>query len=157
MEKIMKCLKETKILGIIGNLILVISVFLPVISVSVSIFGFSQSQSLSYIDGDDIFVLILAIINIIMIFANKLESKVPFIAKLTNPKLSLIPTIIIAILMLILTSNSSKLLGNKDYSSFANIKFNFGFYLLWLGTIASAIYPFLYKSSTSLPNDSNNE
>ena len=148
MEKIMHYLKETKLLGLIANIILVISVFLPIITVTVSLFGFSHSETISYIKGDGIFILILAIINIILIFANKLADKIPFMSKLTNPKYSLVPTAIIALLLIILMSNKGKLLGN-DYSTFATIKYNIGFYLLWLGTIASAAYPFLYKDTNS--------
>lgn len=144
----MHYLKETKLLGLIANIILIVAVFLPIISVTVSLFGFSHSETISYIKGDGIFVLILAIINIILIFANKLADKIPFMAKLTNPKYSLVPTAIIALLLITLVANKAKLLGN-DYSSFATIKYNIGFYLLWIGTIASAIYPFLYTDSNS--------
>lgn len=156
MEKIMKLVKETKFLGLVGNILLSIAVFLPIISVSVSLFGFSHSKSVSYINGDGVIVLILAIINIILIFANKLSEKIPFLSKLTNPKLTLIPTAIVAILLIALTSNSSKLLGS-EYSSLATIKFNIGFYLLWLGTLASAAYPFLYKDVSSSSINSSNE
>ena len=73
MDKFMEKIKGTKILGIIGNLILAVAVFLPVLTVSVSLFGISQSQSISYIQGDGIFVLILAIVNLLIIFADKLS------------------------------------------------------------------------------------
>ena len=95
MDKFMEKIKGTKILGIIGNLILAVAVFLPVLTVSVSLFGISQSQSISYIQGDGIFVLILAIVNLLIIFADKLSEKVAFMKKLSNQKFTLIPTAIV--------------------------------------------------------------
>jgi len=50
MDKFMEKIKGTKILGIIGNLILAVAVFLPVLTVSVSLFGISQSQSISFME-----------------------------------------------------------------------------------------------------------
>ena len=138
MENFMNKLKTTKILGIVGYAIVIVSLFLPLITVSV----FGMSQSVTYIEGDGIFVLILAVIGLVMIFADKLAEKVPFFSKLVNPKLTSIPTAIIAALLLFLTFNSSKLgaLGSVA-------KFSIGFYLLWVGTIVSAVYPFLYKGN----------
>ena len=85
MDKFMEKIKGTKILGIIGNLILAVAVFLPVLTVSVSLFGISQSQSISYIQGDGIFVLILAIVNLLIIFADIRKSC--FYEKIIKPKI----------------------------------------------------------------------
>ena len=143
----MEKLKSSRILGIVANALLIIAVFLPVISVSVSLFGISQSQSVNYIQGDGIFVLILAIINLVIIFADKLATKIPFMAKVDNQKFTLIPTAINAILLIVLTFNGASALGG--YASLAKVDFGIGFYLLWLGVIASAVYPFLYKGNGS--------
>ena len=142
----MEKLKSSRILGIVANALLIIAVFLPVISVSVSLFGISQSQSVNYIQGDGIFVLILAIINLVIIF-DKLATKIPFMAKVDNQKFTLIPTVINAILLIVLTFNGASALGG--YASLAKVDFGIGFYLLWLGVIASAVYPFLYKGNGS--------
>lgn len=146
MDKFMEKIKGTKILGIIGNLIL--AVFLPVLTVSVSLFGISQSQSISYIQGDGIFVLILAIVNLLIIFADKLSEKVAFMKKLSNQKFTLIPTAIVVILLIVLISGKSSAIGQLgSYASLANISYGIGFWLLWIGAVISAIYPFLYKGN----------
>lgn len=148
MDKFMEKIKGTKILGIIGNLILAVAVFLPVLTVSVSLFGISQSQSISYIQGDGIFVLILAIVNLLIIFADKLSEKFAFMKKLSNQKFTLIPTAIIVILLIVLISGKSSAIGQLgSYASLANISYGIGFWLLWIGAVISAIYPFLYKGN----------
>lgn len=150
MDKFMEKIKGTKILGIVGNIILAVAVFLPVLTVSVSLFGISQSQSLSYIQGDGVFVLILAILNLVIIFADKISSKVAFMKKLENQKFTLIPTAIVAILLIVLAVNGTSSLGELgQLASLANVSFGIGFWLLWVGTILSAIYPFLYKGNTT--------
>lgn len=148
MDKFMEKIKGTKILGIIGNLILAVAVFLPVLTVSVSLFGISQSQSISYIQGDGIFVLILAIVNLLIIFADKLSEKVAFMKKLSNQKFTLIPTAIVVILLIVLISGKSSAIGQLgSYASLANISYGIGFWLLWIGAVISAIYPLLYKGN----------
>ena len=127
MDKFMEKIKGTKILGIIGNLILAVAVFLPVLTVSVSLFGISQSQSISYIQGDGIFA---------------------FMKKLSNQKFTLIPTAIVVILLIVLISGKSSAIGQLgSYASLANISYGIGFWLLWIGAVISAIYPFLYKGN----------
>ncbi|MBR3003233.1 MAG: hypothetical protein IKF38_06770 [Clostridia bacterium] len=140
MENIMSKIKDTKILGIVGNALLAVGTLLPMVSVSV----FGISQSVSYISGDGIFVLILSIIALLMIFADKLSAKVAFFDKLTNPKLTLIPTALSALLLIIDTANVSSKLGGVN-TSLANISFGFGFWVMILGVIAAAAYPFLFK------------
>ena len=113
-----------------------------------SLFGISQSQSISYIQGDGIFVLILAIVNLLIIFADKLSEKVAFMKKLSNQKFTLIPTAIIVILLIVLISGKSSAIGQLgSYASLANISYGIGFWLLWIGAVISAIYPFLYKGN----------
>ena len=148
MDKFMEKIKGTKILGIIGNLILAVAVFLPVLTVSVSLFGISQSQSISYIQGDGIFVLILAIVNLLIIFADKLSEKVAFMKKLSNQKFTIIHTAIVVNLLIVLISGKSSAIGQLgSYASLANISYGIGFWLLWIGAVISAIYPFLYKGN----------
>ena len=147
MDKIMSYVKEKKYLGILGNALLILGVFLPFVSVSVSFLGVSQSQSVSYIQGDGIFVLILAVISLLMIFADKLSEKVPFFGKFVNPKLTLIPTVISIILLIIDVSNAT---GSASiYGALAQISLGFGFFVIVLGLIALVAYPFLYKGDSS--------
>jgi len=138
----MEKLKNTKILGIIGNVLLIIAVFLPIYSVSI----LGYTQSVSYIQGDGVIVLILAIVNLVLIFADKIGEKVEFFKKLTNPKFTLIPTAIIAI-MLIMLSTSFSSSGLSSLGSMGGL--SIGFWLLWVGVVVAAIYPFLYKGEDS--------
>lgn len=135
----MDYLKNSKILGIVGNALVAVGCFLPFISVSV----FGISQSASYIQGDGVFVLILSIIALVMIFADKLVEKVPFLEKVRNPKLTLIPTAISAILVVIAIVNSTSAGGLGG--GLVNVSFGFGFWMIVIGLVASAAYPFLYK------------
>lgn len=148
MDKVMSLVKEKKYLGMIGNALLIIGVFLPFVTVTVSLFGISQSQSISYIQGDGIFVLILAAISLLMIFADKLAPKVAFFAKLVNPKLTLIPTVISVLLLIIDVSNSSG--AASTYSSLASVSLGFGFWIMVIGVIALVAYPFLYKGDSTV-------
>ena len=135
----MDYLKNSKILGIVGNALVAVGCFLPFVSVSV----FGISQSASYIQGDGAFVLILSIIALVMIFADKLVDKVPFLEKVKNPKLTLIPTALSAILVIIAVVNSTSAGGLGG--GLVNVSFGFGFWMIVVGLVASAVYPFLYK------------
>ncbi len=140
MENFMEKLKSTKILGILGNALIGVGTLLPLYTVSV----FGLSQSVSYIQGSDgIVVLILAIVALIMIFADKLEDKVAFFGKLKNPKLTLIPVAISALLLIISVSQVS----GSGYGAF--FSFGIGFWLLVIGLVAAVVYPFLYKGDAN--------
>lgn len=128
-------IRNSKILGIVGNAVLLVGTFLPMYTVSL----FGISQSISYVQGDGIFVILLAVIALLMIFADKLADKVAFFGKLTNPKLTLIPTAISAILLIIAVTSVS----STGYGSL--FSFGIGFYLMIIGLVAAAVYPFLYK------------
>jgi hypothetical protein len=68
--------------------------------------------------------------------------------KLSNQKFTLIPTAIIVILLIVLISGKSSAIGQLgSYASLANISYGIGFWLLWIGAVISAIYPFLYKGN----------
>ena len=131
-------LKNSKLLGIIGNAVLLVGTFLPMYTISF----FGISSSVSYVQGDGIFVIILSIIALLMIFADKLAEKVPFFSKLTNPKLTLIPTAISAILLVIAITS----VAGSGYGSL--FSFGIGFYLMIIGLVAAVVYPFLYKGES---------
>lgn len=135
MNNFMEKLKNTKILGIVGNALLLIGTFLPMFVVSF----LGLSQSVSFIQGaDGVIVALLSIASLLIIFADKLSSKVPFFEKLTNQKLTLVTTAISAILLIIAVSSVS-----KSYGSLTS--FGFGFYVMILGLVGAIAYPFLYK------------
>ena len=135
MDKVLSVLKNTKILGIIGAILLIIGNFFTFASVKV----LWVEQSVSFIEGNGVFVLILGILALLIIFIDFILSKIPegklkFLFKLRNQKIVLIPAIISAIILFIDGSESFEL-GSAGL----------GFYLLLIGVIALAIYPFLYK------------
>lgn len=135
MDKVLSVLKNTKILGIIGAILLIIGNFFTFASVKV----LWVEQSVSFIEGDGVFVLILGILALLIVFIDFILSKIPegklkFLFKLRNQKIVLIPAIISAIILFIDGSESFEL-GSAGL----------GFYLLLIGVIALAIYPFLYK------------
>ena len=135
MDKVLSILKNTKILGIIGAILLIIGNFFTFASVKV----LWVEQSVSFIEGNGVFVLILGILALLIVFIDFILSKIPegklkFLFKLRNQKIVLIPAIISAIILFIDGSESFEL-GSAGL----------GFYLLLIGVIALAIYPFLYK------------
>lgn len=56
----MEKLKNTKLLGIIGVVVTIIGLFLPFATVTAKAFGIKHSESITYIQADGIYVLILA-------------------------------------------------------------------------------------------------
>ena len=100
---------------------------------------FWVEESVSFIERDGVFVLILGILALLIIFIDFILSKIPegklkFLFKLRNQKIVLIPAIISAIILFVDGS------GAFEYGSAG-----LGFYLLLIGVIALAVYPFLYK------------
>ena len=146
MDKVMSLIKEKKYLGIIGYSFIIIGAFLPLVTVSVSFLGVSNSQSVSWAAGngggaDGIIAIILCVIGLLMIFADKLSDKVTFFGKLVNPKLTLIPTVLTAILLIIDMSSVS----GSGLGALANISWGFGFWVIVIGLVAAVAYPFVYK------------
>ena len=135
MNNVMDKLKNTKLLGIIGNALVLVGTFLPMYTISL----FGISKSVSFIQGEGVFVTILTVISLLIIFADKLSDKVPFFEKLTNQKLTLVTSAISAIVLIITVSRVS----GTGYGSL--FSFGFGFYLLIIGLIAAVAYPLLYK------------
>lgn len=142
MDKFLNKLKTTKIIGICGSLLIAIGTFLPIASTSV--FDMTQKSSYLELGGDGIVILILSIISLLMIFADKLEKIIPIFSKIKNPKLTLIPTAICAIVFTITALNIN---SNQTYNILGiSVKSNldFGFWFILLGIVILAIYPILY-------------
>jgi hypothetical protein len=155
MEKIKPYLLKAKdfcskkyVLGVIGAAITIIALFLPFATISV----LGLTQSIKFIDGDGVFVLILTIISLVMIFADIIASKLPestnakvkaFFKKLANPKFLLIPTIISAIILIVDTSNASDV--GTSYYGLASVSYGSGLYFLWIGLILTAVYSVFAK------------
>ena len=115
--------KPAFLLGTIGSIVLIISVFLTYVSISVPMFGGSEGVKL--IDCEDgKFFLILAIVSLVF--------SILYFG---------IPTLVTAGIEFILgiyeVANSSKLLGAGDYlSDYIDVKFGPGAILLIIGSIA---------------------
>ena len=81
--------------------------------------------------------------------------RISFMEKLNNPKWTLIPTAIILILLLIITLDSTQIIGSSMqvkesesyYLSYLSkyIHLGIGFYLAWVGVILSSMNAFFSK------------
>lgn len=137
MDKVLSVLKSTKILGIVGSILLIIGTLFPFYTVS--FLGIKASVKLIENTTGKI-MLIVGIISLAMIFIDFIISKIPegkatFLLNLRNQKLILIPAAIALILLIISANQDTYGLG----------KLAFGFYLLLIGIIALVAYPFMYK------------
>lgn len=143
----MNILKEKKYLGMVGAVLVIIGLFLPFVSVSVSFLGVSNSQSTSWIGSGEfgaILTLILSVITLLVIFSDKLADKVAFFEKLKNQKITLIPTVISALLLIFSITQVSSVSGLAGAFG-GSISLGFGFWLIVIGLVACVAYPFLYK------------
>lgn len=137
MDKVLSVLKSTKILGIVGSILLIIGTLFPFYTVS--FLGIKASVKLIESTTGKI-MLIVGIISLAMIFIDFIISKIPegkatFLLNLRNQKLILIPAAIALILLIVSANQDTYGLG----------KLAFGFYLLLIGIIALVAYPFMYK------------
>lgn len=150
MDKVMSFVKEKKYLGMIAHALIIIGTFLPLMTISVKFLGVSNSQSFSYIQagGAGWLTLILSVIALLMIFADKLEEKVPFFANLANQKFTLIPTAISAIILIINLQNYTSSGASALVSSLGAASFSIGFWIIVVGLVAAVVYPFLYKGDS---------
>ena len=137
MDKVLSVLKSTKILGIVGSILLIIGTLFPFYTVS--FLGIKASVKLIENTAGKI-MLIVGIISLAMIFIDFIINKIPegkatFLLNLRNQKLILIPAAIALILLIVSANQDTYGLG----------KLAFGFYLLLIGIIALVAYPFMYK------------
>ena len=152
MELIMDKIKNTKILGIIGNVLVILALFLPTAVIKADILG--VKESLQYIKGDGKILLVLSIINLIIIFADKIP--LSFLKGFTNVKVTAISTIIeIIILINFSVKGGDALVGNAYIKS----SWGIGFYLMWVGVVVSMLCPIIYreKNKEQLENSSKEE
>ena len=150
MDKVMSFVKEKKYLGMIAHALIIIGTFLPLMTISVSFLGVSNSQSFSYIQagGAGWLTLMLSLVALLMIFADKFEDKVPAFAKLSNQKFTLIPTVISAVILIINLQNYNASGASALVSSLGSASFSIGFWVIVVGLVAAVAYPFLYKGDS---------
>lgn len=115
--------KNSKYIGIAGCVLMLLGCFLPFAKVTVSLFGYSQSQSVKFIDGDGVFVLIAAIVAGVLIYLNK-------------HKLSLIPTAIGAAVTIYDMINVKSVVG--DTMGLGKVGFGFGAWIIIIGAVVAA-------------------
>ena len=129
----MEKLRKSKTLGLIGNLIIIISLFCTWFYASSESTGLKQSTQ--FIHGTDGKVaLVLSILSIIIIYSKKL-----------NVKLSLISSIIqLAMIINVIYQVIHVDLQQTDIVW----HFGIGFYLMCIGVAICCIYPFIYKKDT---------
>lgn len=135
-----KC-QNTKLLGGVGAILLILGNFFSY--ATVNFFGIKEGISFIEVTGGKI-LIVLGILNLALIFKEFIKSKLPTnilekIKIIDNTKIILVPTIISAIVILI---------SNGDIFDYGIAKASFGCYLLWIGIILSAVYPFIYKEKT---------
>lgn len=138
-------IKETRILALIGLICVFVGVITPYITFS--ILGYVRSLALwEYWEGKAIIVLLLA--NVLFIFRDYVEKYVPQLFKSelgkkikdANPKLAIVPVVLIAAITIYMTST----IGVS--SSYA--KHGLGFYSLWIGVICLVGHTVFYKKKT---------
>ena len=144
----MEKLKNTRILGAVGLACLFLGIILPYLTIS--IWGFSQSISLwGYWEGKVMMVLTFA--NLLFIFKDYIQKYVPQLfnsnlgrkIEMANPKMSLIPTVLVAAFTLYLTNSL-----NIDSSY---VKHGLGFWMLWGGVVCLILHAVLYKGKENAP------
>lgn len=130
--------KNIKYIEIISCIIVILATFLPFITVTVSFFGYSSSQSVKFIDfkGDWIIVITLAIVAGVMIFGKTIKNLNINIEKLL--RLWWLPLVPLGISTLItiydaINVNNFVLI----YERYTTVSFGIGFYLILLGLIIS--------------------
>lgn len=146
MKNIIEKCRTTRILAIIGIVGMILGIIMPYIKYN--LFGYKYSVSLWHFWEGKI-MMILTIANLLFIFKDIIDEYMPILFKSTlgekiknceNPKFSLVPTILTAILVIFTTSEIS--IENFKY-------YNIGFYAMWLGTISLVAYAFLHKKDST--------
>lgn len=152
MEGIMDKLRNTKILGIIGNVLVIISLFMPVLVLESEVIGYRESWQ--YINSDGKILLALSIINLVIIFADKISPE--FFKGFTNIKITAIPSIIEVIVLINFTAKRGDIVIGNQY---VDLKWSIGFYVMWIGVILSMLCPIIYreKNKEQLENSSKEE
>ncbi len=150
MSSIMDKIKNTRILATIGIAGVILGVIFPYIKYT--FWGYTTSITLwNYWQGK--IMMVLALANVLLIFKDIVEKYVPAlfntsigakVANMNNPKTSLIPTIIIAIITIYLHATVA--------DGFSLDILGMGFYFLWIGTICLIAYAFLHKGDMTSAN-----
>ena len=115
--------KNSKYIGYGGCILMLLGNFLPFVTVTVSIFGISKSESIKFIDGDGMFVIIAAIVTAVLLYLKK-------------EKFSLISTGIALAVTLYDISNAESMVGNA--LGLGDISYGIGFWVILIGVVLAA-------------------
>lgn len=141
----MEVIKNKRILALVGIICLFIGTITPYFKFS--FLGYSYTISLwKYWEGKVIVALIVA--NAMFIFKDYLQKYVPQIFNSSmgqkienaNPKLSIVPTILVVAFVVYLTAH-------LDVAS-EYLKHGLGFYALWIGVVGLVGHVIFYKKQT---------
>ena len=109
--------KSVNFLLIIAAALMALGTLLPCYTVSF----FGRTESLAYIEGDGVFVLLASIAIVVLAIIKK-------------EKFALIPAVVSAILLIVLCSEASDIgIGSAGI----------GMYIMWIGAIGSCVTPFI--------------
>ena len=111
-----------KYIGIIGCIFMIIGIFLPFVTSTTSIFGYSQSTTLNLLTGNGIFILFMSIIAGILIVLN-------------HDKFSIIPVGINFVITVYSMVNVKSIVG--ETLSFGKINYKIGAWLILFGIFLS--------------------
>ena len=145
MKDILEKIRSTKILGIIGNVLIILGTILPYAKYE-SYFYYYRVNLQNYWYGR--VALALAILNLLYLLKNYIEKYIPQIFNsgfgkkvlgINNAKFLFIPIAIIILLMI----RVHAIWGDWD------IHFNIGFYLLILGIVCTIVYALIYKNDNA--------
>lgn len=140
----MEMLREKRYLGIIGNVLILVGLFLPIIAMpdSVAKYAAALTSNTLISSGTGILIAILTAVSLVIIFADK----IPALSKFDNQKLTLIPTIISALIIIMNIVNASSIMA---LGAAFGISYGIGVWVIAAGLILAVVYPFLYKGNST--------
>ena len=146
-NNILNKMKTTRILGIIGLVLIYFGAMLPFVSIEYWSFESTAAYMEVYDNGKGVMLLWLLIIAIMysdIIAANWPRGRKIF-NYLKNQKLVLVPCVIGFIILIATTACL--------FSDYDDISLYPGYFLSWLGLISTTAYAILYKGNDSATND----
>jgi len=124
-----KVKKYCNYIGVVGCLLLLIGNFFTFVTVK----ALGMSESVKFVDGDGVFVIIAAVVAFIFIYMKK-------------GKWNYAPAIISAAVAIYDVMDAKDAVGSVGSLIKVNVDYGIGFFMIMLGAIAVAAYAFLYKN-----------
>ena len=138
--------RNVKLIGVAGCLLAIIGTFLPFASITVEAYGYSQSESVRFIEGDGVFVIILAVVAGFMLFGKALIGlRISFIRfdKIVKFWWGALVPLAVALGITFYDASEIDTVESSYMGLSADISFGIGMYLIVLGllvAIASVIF-----------------